>query len=348
MANNGFYRYLTVLRVMGMFFIIGTHVIGTPVVHYYSEYSPFWLWFSTVLTLVFRGGVYIFIMISGALFLQPDKDITLKQLFSKYILRLIIVLLTFGTFFTLSDIVFSEKRFYLKQLLIAVLRIIKGENCGHFWYLYMLIGLYLVTPVFKYFIKLASDIEIKYVLGIFFISSMLFPFIEKYTGLHIAFNIPLVGTYLFYYLFGYVLHSKILKIPNIFAISMIVISIIVYIAEYFLKTQINIDKVYFEGISGTQIFMSLIPLAIFSFVLNVNEKKTSAITSIEKELSNLSFGVYIIHPFIIHFLYRVINISPINTPILLMWIIVFTVTSFLSIIITWCFRLIAFVRKFIL
>lgn len=37
-----------------------------------------------------RFGVPVFVMISGALFLKPDKDIPVKKLYSKYIFRIVI------------------------------------------------------------------------------------------------------------------------------------------------------------------------------------------------------------------------------------------------------------------
>lgn len=48
-------------------------------------------------------------MISGALFLEPTKEISLSKLYKKYIMRMVIVLFTFGWLFALMEVVFVEK-----------------------------------------------------------------------------------------------------------------------------------------------------------------------------------------------------------------------------------------------
>jgi surface polysaccharide O-acyltransferase-like enzyme len=181
-----------------MFAIIAAHTVATPVIYNSADYSNFWLDFSIILAEICRGGVNIFIAISGALFLQPEKELSLSKIFRKYVLRIVLAICIFGTFFALMEIVFTEKSFTFRQIPEALLRMIQNESWGHLWYLYMLVGLYLVTPLFKRFIQLATDFEIKYILLVIFLFNLIFPLIENYTGIKIGFYIPFVGTPLFF------------------------------------------------------------------------------------------------------------------------------------------------------
>ena len=67
----------------------------------------------------------------------------------------------FGTVFALMEIVFTERTFYLSQIATAFINTLQNKSWGHLWYLYMLVGLYLITPVLKIFVKNASHIEVK-------------------------------------------------------------------------------------------------------------------------------------------------------------------------------------------
>ena len=343
------YHYIAFLRILAMFAIIGAHTVATPVIYNAQEYSDFWLHLSVVLTMLQRGGVNIFIAISGALFLQPEKELTLSKLFKKYIFRIVLALLIFGTLFALMEIVFTEKSFHAGQILTALLNMLQNKSWGHLWYLYMLAGLYLVTPVFKRFVNSVSNTEIRYLLLVLVVFDMLFPLLENFTGVKIGFYIPFAGMPVFYYLLGYALHAKIVRLPDIPCFGMILLSLAIYLAECLIPVEIDTISVQFKGLSMTALLSSFVPVAIFSLALNHCKTEIGAKrTNCEKLLSELSFGVYIFHAVFINFIYKVLHLSPANLNVFLMWVIVFVITSILSLLTTYILRLIPLVRKYIL
>ncbi len=338
-------HYISFLRIISMFAIIAAHTIATPVISNSKDYSDFWLHLSVVLAEICRGGVNVFIAISGALFLQPEKELTLSKLFKKYVTRIIIALIIFGTLFSLMEIVFIEKTFTFSQISEALLRMVQNESWGHLWYLYMLVGIYLVTPVFKRFVQSANNSEIKYTIEIIFLFNIIFPVIEKYIDIKIGFYIPFVGTPIFFYLLGYALHSRIIKIPNILSITMIVFSIFIFFLECVLDTEINIAGVYFEGFSRTTLCSFLIPVSFYSLALNYCKEESGRF---DKSLSELSFGVYIFHAVFINIIYKVLHLTPVTISVPIMWLIVFIATSILSITLTYVLRFIPIIRKYVL
>ena len=50
-----------------------------------------------------RWCVPLFVMISGALFLNPEKEISLRDLYGKYILRLLVAYFVWGVVYALFD-----------------------------------------------------------------------------------------------------------------------------------------------------------------------------------------------------------------------------------------------------
>ena len=243
------------------------------------------------------------------------------------------------------EIVFTERKITFEQIPEAFMRMIQNKSWGHLWYLYMLVGLYLITPLLKRFIQAATSLEIVYLIVILFIFNLVFPLIEKYSGIKIGFYIPFVGTPIFIYLLGYALHSKIIRIPNWLSIVMILFSIFIFILECLLKTKINIMGVYFEGFSHTSFCSTFIPVSLFSLALNYCRDEPRRF---DKTLSELSFGVYIFHAVFINFIYKFLHLTPETMTIPVMWLLVFVITSILSLLITYIFRLIPFVRKYIL
>lgn len=260
-----------------------------------------------------------------------------------------LALLVFGTLFALMEIVFTEKTVAARQIPQAFLRMIQNESWGHLWYLYMLAGLYLVTPVFKRFVNGASDLEIRYVLLVLLVFNLIFPLLTQYTGITVGFYIPFAGTPIFYYLLGYALHAKIVRIPDTASFCMIVLSIAFFVAESLIPAEIDIAGVYFKGVSHSALCSTLIPVAVFSLALNhcaetVGERRAR----VEKLLSELSFGVYIFHALFINVIYKVLRLSPASMNVFLMWAIVFCVTAVSSLALTYVLRLVPFVRKYIL
>ena len=97
----------------------------------------------------------------GALLLSPERDTSYKAIFKKYLRRIFWALLIFALPMTLSES-FLENRgeSILYTLYDGVTDWLRGHSWAHLWYLYMLIGIYLITPIIKPFAVAANDREI--------------------------------------------------------------------------------------------------------------------------------------------------------------------------------------------
>ena len=140
--NNLKYRYyfLDILRIISSFSIIVIHVSG----YYFYKLninSNNWkicYYFNGIS----RFGVPIFIMISGALFLE--KDISFKMLYKKYIKSLFVNLIFWSFIYSLNNIIISRKNF--EKIIQRILSI-----HYHLWYLITNIGLYMIVPFLAHF-----------------------------------------------------------------------------------------------------------------------------------------------------------------------------------------------------
>ena len=149
-------------------------------------------------------GVPIFVMISGALFLDPSRDIDIKKLWTHSIIRLMIVLFVWNAFYGITD--FFGYKAHIKYL---VWEIVDGRQ--HLWFIPMIIGLYMISPLLQRWVKNAPEKEVHYIIILFLLFGVIWQtlicvapggiieFADKYR------NIPLICGYTGYYLLGYYL-----------------------------------------------------------------------------------------------------------------------------------------------
>lgn len=159
--------YIDVLRVIACFSVIMLHVSAQTWYDVPVESSAFKI--SNSYDALFRFGVPIFVMISGALFLAPERKVEIKKLYRRNILRLAVVYSFWSCLYGLLDCR------DLAALQPGWKDIAKEMLMGryHLWYLPMLIGIYMLLPVLKSWLTHASRRNIEYFLGLFFVFQIL-------------------------------------------------------------------------------------------------------------------------------------------------------------------------------
>lgn len=114
---------------------------------------------------VSRFGVPVFVMLSGALFLSPQREIGLKKLYLHNILRLVVLYIVWHVLYGLFDCCSFTWSLLSPQ---DVLREIFAGRY-HLWYLPMLAGIYMLLPVLRSWISHARKENLQYFLSLFFI-----------------------------------------------------------------------------------------------------------------------------------------------------------------------------------
>lgn len=135
--NNSRTYYLDFLRILAVIAVVIIHVTGE---EWYSVAVETQTWkIMTVYNCLFRWAVPVFMMISGALFLNPSKTLDLKTLFGKYFFRLVTVYLLWSF---IHGWIFGART--LRSL-------IQNTIMGHFhlWYIPMAACMYLLIPILK-------------------------------------------------------------------------------------------------------------------------------------------------------------------------------------------------------
>jgi surface polysaccharide O-acyltransferase-like enzyme len=329
--------WVDLLRVIGVIGVILIHVVSNTIntfgglnnnshifyvfIHYFSSFA-----------------VPLFVMISGMMFLSKDV-ISYKDMFKKYLLKIILIILVIGSLMILMEEVFINKDISINLVKKVFIRLITGDIWAHMWYLYLVLGLYLITPICQVITNNIKDREFKIFLVILFLVSIIVPSLSKILDIKLSFNMLNISGYIFYYFYGYYLYK--FSIKKEYKVCNYILAIIATLYTIYRAITINsLDNVY----SYTFIVPCIIASAVVLLCKGRNIKKDKLINLIAVN----SLGIYIIHQLFINIIYKVIKFDIIVNYPYIGLIIYSLVILLLSLITTYLLRKSSFIRKYFL
>jgi len=306
--------WIDCLRILASFLVILVHssfyaLYGIQIFSKNWAYSRLW-------DSLGRSCVPLFIMISGALFLDPEKNIDIPKMYKKYIYRIGKILI-FWNFIYVTICKFAidgigVKYTWDKELIFKIYEeMFMGKY--HLWYLYMCIGLYILTPIYraickervlmKYFI-LISLVFTQFIPNVFSLIKFFFTnrYIETIGKLVRKLNLSMVGGYSCHFILGYYLNSHQFRNKRELTIIWVVgilCQIFTYSMKLILSKKNNKEIGEFDGY--TKINVTLTSIAIFLFFkypvkkVLTNIIQNNFFKSLLLKLSSLTFGVYQVH-----------------------------------------------------
>lgn len=333
--------YLNYVRVFAAFAVVFLHVLAQGAnICEKSCFSFMELFVLRLLRNSLNWCVPVFVMITGVLFLDPEKDTSIKKLFVKYISRFVLVILTFGTVYCFIEIVFEEREFTMRNFLIAIKNTLTGKCWDAMWYLYMVIGLYILLPILKKLVENISKELLSYTLIVLFIFSSIIPYINQFIFFDLRF--PNISIYIFYILLGYAVEYGNFKMKKTVSIVSIVLYLM-YLSVIQLNERYIIMVAEVATVGYDSPFVVLTSLGLFSLC-----KKIKRESKVVNFLSSLTFGVYILHTVSTNVCYRLLRLTAENYSVFVSFTVTAGITIVMSLSVTYCLKLIPFVRKYIL
>lgn len=156
---------------------------------------------------IFRFGVPVFVMISGAVFLDESYKLGIKRLYTHNILRLLVLYIIWQVLYGILDYSkYDPELVGRKELLTEV---IYGRY--HLWFLPMIIGIYMLLPLLKEWLAHARRRTVEYFLLLFLVFQIGSETLRAFTvtdELHLILDRAkpyMVCGYLGYFIWGYYL-----------------------------------------------------------------------------------------------------------------------------------------------
>lgn len=196
-------QFLDVLRVLATCAVVLMHVLtGATDVTDASIVPEYRSLLLSVMDLV-TWCVPIFLLISGYLFLNPERTLTYPVMIKKYCRRIALAILLFGVPYAASELVVAEKSFRVMMIPEALKMTLTGHTWSHMWYLYLILFLYLITPLLKKVLRVLPVWGVVAMMAVIFLGSSVAPFLNKVLDVNSIPVLPDGGVYFLYYLCGY-------------------------------------------------------------------------------------------------------------------------------------------------
>lgn len=252
-----------------------------------------------------------FVMATGALLLTPERKLSFKKLFGRLIVKMVLALVIFTFLFALFDAAFIAKNVTADIFTVTWRNIINGTGWKHMWYLYLMIALYLMMPMYK----AAADKKDKglmiYICTVLFVFMSMRPMLETVTGRQTAFYICVFSIYPLFVFLGHMLHSKMIALP----IWVYILLAAAGLAATVILTYLSVDgrSKTLTGLLGSYSFPLTVVMSagIFgAFSLCKGEKPIPVIDTIAAELEKCSFGIYLLHMAVLKYIFAVMRVNP--------------------------------------
>ena len=184
-------------------------------------------------------------------------------------------------------------------LIDFVKEIIKGHSTAHLpahlWFLPLIISIYFVVPLLKYFLNYAKHDEVRNFIVTLCIFSIALPVTQKLLGIDTSSYKPFVFTiFILYFISGVYL------IQNKYSTKL---SLLFYILGFFITLythwSFNADSMKFNNYAYRPEFIGIVfmTLSFFIIIKNISLKKDYFLIKILATIGKLSFGIYLIHIF---------------------------------------------------
>jgi surface polysaccharide O-acyltransferase-like enzyme len=272
-------------KVLAILTVIVVHVVVKRYVN--TERGSVDWWICTAVDSFLHFGVPVFVMISGALLLDPAKNENITQFANKRLSRILLPFAGWVLIYVLWQLLFPLG---VELSIGSVLKsILLGQPYYHLWFLYLIIGLYAITPFLRMIVRQATDFEMKLLITGGFVIAMVNSAVFKQ-------QLPVTLWFLYYvpyYLLGYVIRFSSVKTPVAYLwVGYVLLSGASTLGQFVLA---SMNNTLFSGYFYNNLGITIVPQSILVFMILKNLKAPDKPNVFINALSPLVFGIYLIH-----------------------------------------------------
>lgn len=346
------YPPVDLIRASAIVLVIVVHAILSFPTNYLQTPGSWWV--ANVYDSLARPCVPLFVMVSGALLLTPSKvDEPLRIFFQKRLKRIALPFLFWGMAY------FAWRRFANHN--VVTFQTIWQGFAGvsgqlpyyHFWFIYMLIGLYLVTPILRVLVAHAGSKILSYFVLLWFLGAAIALLLGTSTSLLLNSDLFIIPGYVGYFVLGAYLRTVRLRSWILYALLILGFLLTVF-GNWFVSSSASvtgyIDTIFTDYLSASVILASG---ALFLLLCNVRtdrlESRFPRLNWLLRQVALCSFAIYLFHPMVLEVLGEkglfgfnlgIINLNPIlGIPLLSL------VTLIVSFGIVWLLRKVPILNK---
>ncbi|GKV69324.1 membrane protein [Sporosarcina sp. NCCP-2716] len=292
--------YLDWLRILAAIAVVVIHVSAGIVTDSSQTYRSPWMAGNFYESLS-RWSVPMFVMISGALMLSSRKEQPTTIFLRKKLAKILVPLLVWSIIYYANEVRKGAYDFSISDLLE---RLASDDIMYHLWFLYMIAGLYLITPLLKILVRHAKRTDIEYFLLLWLIASVGLHWMTYMVGYRIEIELYFVSHYVGYYMLGYYLFTYDLK-P---AVRKLIYAggFIGWLLTFFLTYKGSVSsseplEYFWYDEHSPNVFLITLSLFVLFQSTKIGELR---LPWVGKVISEASFGIYLIHVLVMQTLHE--------------------------------------------
>lgn len=304
MSKREHIYYFDYIRVMAGIFVIFMHVAAGPL---RREVTGQWHILNLATCISFTA-VPLFLMMSGYLSLSSEKTMDTGLLLRKRLPRLVFPLAGWTVVSVLWSMI-SAKNFSVKALSEGLVSAISSPAAVHFWYMYTLIVLTVISPILCGGLKALDKKGHALVLTIIVVISlrtivMIFTpnWLDRILNFDVVNQLTFFNGHLATYVLGYYLGSMKKRIPNLILISGIVLLTGVITLGTYWKTLSTgaFDQTFQSQSRGFEVILAALIFVLFKQNFNRKSRLLDGVP-----LVPLSLAIYLMHNILLNMMFAV-------------------------------------------
>lgn len=298
--------YFDYLRIIAAISVIYMHVAALPL---RDEINMQWQMMNICTSFAFTA-VPLFFMISGYLLLSDPKTKDITILLKKRIPRLIIPLAGW-TIVAVLWLAFSETGLTVHAVAKQLVSALNTPVMIHFWYMYTIIALYLISP-FLYgaiqSLERKGHIYVLILIGLVSFRTILYTILpdslDRFVNIDFINKIEFFSGHLCTFILGYYLGSCKRKVPNWILVTGSAVTLcIIIVGTSFLSGKVGTYTQDFQNQSSG--FEILLASFLFLFFKQNCNKEVKWLKHIVKPMVSLSLSIYMMHNILLSMFYAI-------------------------------------------
>jgi len=245
------------IRTFGIILVVLLHASN----EYYTAIqqtaleSPVYWWSSTIYKSFALPCVPLFVILSGALLLQPSKiNEPIRVFLKKRFNRIGLAFLFWSAVYLVWAFLVTETPVTLNNVVEGTLYSLFSGSYYHFWFLYLIAGLYLLTPILRKIVSVKDPKILKYLILLWFVDVAVVPLVQLVTGYSLNDTVFVIGGFIGYFVLGIYLQR--VKVSSSILHLLFLLSFIFTIASTWLL------HFHFESLSHNYFFFGYLSVNV--------------------------------------------------------------------------------------
>lgn len=341
--NSNRVNYLSLASVISAFAVVMLHTNGC---FWTFSKERYWITANIIESIMYFA-VPIFFMVSGATLIDYRERYTTKQFAVKRLKKTLVPFICWSIIGVVYMVVADlwEMEWTFEWFNSAFFRILNINVISIYWFFGALFSVYLCIPVLSSISKELRNKVFTYIIIAVFVIDSLIPFLSRVFSIEYVskVTIPVGGGYIIYVLLGYILSRVKLSLKqSVIIYGMAIFGLTMHIVgTYYLSYNAGYVVQTYKGYLNVPCI--LYSIGVFVLFKQVGETiKNRKIIFLINWLSKYTFGVYLMHWFVMNVIVRKFNVDimsiyyRLGAPVIIFIICIF---------ITWIVRRIPILKK---